>query len=99
VFGLWGALLLINRRLGRDTRGLLAMIAINGVIGFVPGWNIAWQGHLGGLLTGALCGGVLAYTPATQRRPLHAAGLAVVAGLLLVIVVVKLGTAPAGSLA
>ena len=52
VFGLFGAFLVLQRRLGRSAAGMYVIIGINAVIGFViPG--IAWQAHLGGLLTGA----------------------------------------------
>ncbi|WP_285246532.1 rhomboid family intramembrane serine protease [Pseudarthrobacter sp. efr-133-R2A-89] len=82
IFGLFGAMLLVQRQRGGDTRQLWALIAINGVIGFlVP--QIAWQAHLGGLITGGLCAAVLAYTPRGPRQGLiQAAGLAAVVALL-----------------
>ena len=62
IFGLFGALLVVQRQRGGEVRQLLVLIAINGVIGFmVP--QIAWQAHLGGLVTGALSAAVIAYTP------------------------------------
>lgn len=46
VFGLFGALLVLNRHLGRSSTPLYAVLAVNIVFGFVyPG--IAWQAHLG----------------------------------------------------
>jgi membrane associated rhomboid family serine protease len=85
IFGLFGAMLLVQRKRGGETRQLWVLIAINGVIGFlIP--QIAWQAHLGGLITGALCAAVLAYTPRGPRQGLlQAAGL--VAVLVLVIAV------------
>jgi membrane associated rhomboid family serine protease len=82
IFGLFGAMLLVQRQRGGDTRQLWVLIAINGVIGFlVP--QIAWQAHLGGLVTGGLCAAVLAYTPRGPRQGLvQAAGLAAVVVLL-----------------
>ncbi|MFF2346098.1 rhomboid family intramembrane serine protease [Pseudarthrobacter sp. NPDC058119] len=82
IFGLFGAMLLIQRRRGGDTRQLWVLIAINGVIGFlIP--HIAWQAHLGGLITGGLCAAVLAYTPRGRRQGvLQALGLAAVVVLL-----------------
>jgi membrane associated rhomboid family serine protease len=75
-------MLLVQRHRGGDTRQLWILIAINGVIGFVVP-QIAWQAHLGGLVTGALCAAVIAYTPRGPRqRLLHAAGLAAVVLLL-----------------
>ncbi len=56
IFGLMGAFLVIQRRLGGSTTQLYLLLAINLVIGFVPGFNIAWQAHLGGLIVGALVG-------------------------------------------
>lgn len=68
VFGLFGAYLVLNRRLGRSSAGMVVMIAINGVLGFVvPG--IAWQAHLGGLLVGIAAAAVIAYT-GHRRDPL-----------------------------
>ena len=47
VFGLFGAFLVLQRRLGRSAAGMYVVIGINAVLGFViPG--IAWQAHLGG---------------------------------------------------
>jgi membrane associated rhomboid family serine protease len=82
IFGLFGAMLLVQRHRGGDTRQLWVLIAINGVIGFlIP--QIAWQAHLGGLVTGALCAAVLAYTPRGPRQGLiQAAGLVAVFALL-----------------
>jgi membrane associated rhomboid family serine protease len=75
-------MLLVQRHRGGDTRQLWVLIAINGVIGFlIP--QIAWQAHLGGLVTGGLCAAVLAYTPRGPRQGLfQAAGLVAVLALL-----------------
>ncbi|MFZ0159411.1 MAG: rhomboid family intramembrane serine protease [Kineosporiaceae bacterium] len=96
VFGVWGAIMVIHRRLGRNNGGMIALLVVNTVIGFVPGLSIAWQAHLGGLITGALAGAVLAYAPPARRSVLHPAGLAAIAVLLLVLVLAKVATVPAG---
>ena len=96
VFGLFGAWFVVNRRLGRDTTAIVGLVVINGVIGFVfP--SIAWQAHLGGLVTGLLITAVFAYLP-RDRAPLRWAGLAAVAVLLLAVVAVRTQTLPEGSL-
>ncbi len=60
VFGLFGAFLVLQRRLGRSAAGMYVVIGINAVIGFViPG--IAWQAHLGGLITGAVAAAAIGY--------------------------------------
>lgn len=56
VFSLFGALLVIGLHLGANMTGLFVLLGINLVIGFVPGFNIAWQAHVGGAAVGALVG-------------------------------------------
>ncbi|MHC6223000.1 rhomboid family intramembrane serine protease [Arthrobacter sp. MMS24-S77] len=89
IFGLFGALLVVQSRRGGDTRQLWILIAINGAIGFlVPG--IAWQAHLGGLVTGALSAAVIAFAPRGPRQALlQTAGMAVVAGILVLATILR----------
>ena len=54
IFGIVAAFFVIQRRMGVNNRVLLIVLAINLVAGFIPGLNISWQAHVGGLLTGAL---------------------------------------------
>jgi membrane associated rhomboid family serine protease len=91
VFGLLGAFFVVNRRLGRDSGGLIVLLVINLAYGFlVP--NIDWRAHLGGLVTGALCAAVIAYAPNDKRRnAVQVAGFVVV--LLVVAAVVVWRTA------
>ena len=90
VFGLLGAYLVINRRLGLSNTPVLVLLAINLVYGFlVP--NIDWRAHLGGLLTGSLVAAVIAYAPQQRRGLVQAVGIGVV--LLLVLAVVAWRTA------
>lgn len=66
IYGLFGGLFVVARKLGYDARGVLWLIGINAVLTFVvPG--ISWQGHLGGLLTGAVVAGIFAYAPPKNR--------------------------------
>ena len=50
IFGLLGAFLVIQRRLGGNATQLLILVGINLVIGFIPGFNIAWQARMTELL-------------------------------------------------
>lgn len=97
VFGLFGAFLVLQRRLGRSASAMYVTIGINAVLGFtIP--SIAWQAHLGGLVVGVLCALVIAYT---GRRPeqgvgtqtasfaQHWVGLAGITVVLVVLTVVK----------
>ena len=81
VFGLFGAVLVVLRRLGRSAGGIVGVIVVNGVLSFVlPG--VAWQAHLGGLVTGALLGAAFAYAPqGRQKRVSVLASVVVVAAL------------------
>lgn len=101
IFGLFAALVVVNRRLGRDTGGIVGIILINAVIGFVPSFNIAWQAHLGGLITGALVAAVLARRPepgASGRNTAQLVGLAGVLVLLVVLTFAKAAIVPTGLL-
>ncbi len=96
VFGLWGAMLVLERRMNRSTGGIIGLLVINGVLGFMPGLSIAWQAHLGGLITGVLVGLVYAYTPAERRKALHPAGIAAILVLLVALIAIKVSMVPAG---
>lgn len=88
VFGLFGALFIIQRKRGGDVRQIVVLIAINAVLGFVVP-NISWQAHLGGLLTGAACAAVIAYAPRGERQArvqwLGLVGVVVLLGLLTIL--------------
>ena len=53
VFGLFGALAIVGKRIGADTRSIYVIIAINFAIGFVLG-GVDWKAHLGGLVGGVI---------------------------------------------
>jgi membrane associated rhomboid family serine protease len=83
VFGLFAAVLVLSRRLGRDVGGIVTVIAMNLVLSFVL-VHVSWQAHVGGLLTGAGLAAVYAHAPAGKRR---AWAVAAVAGFGVVYVV------------
>jgi membrane associated rhomboid family serine protease len=88
VFGLFGVYLVVNRVLKRSNTAMFGTLAINAAFGFLyPG--IAWQAHLGGLLTGIACAGAVAAFRAKERRGLQWAGFAAVTALLVVLTVGK----------
>ena len=47
------------------------LLGINLVIGFVPGFNVAWQAHLGGLIGGALVGLIYVETRKRSQQALQ----------------------------
>lgn len=73
VFGLFGALLVLQRSFGADSSGLFAVIAINLAFGFMPGMNISWQAHVGGLVMGLLLSGAFVLTNKRLRARLEKA--------------------------
>lgn len=86
VFALFGALLVIGLHLGANMTGLFVLLGINLVIGFVPGFNIAWQAHLGGAAVGALVGLIILRTPKRSQRVWQILLLSALALLLLAVV-------------
>jgi membrane associated rhomboid family serine protease len=85
VFGLLGAFFIVNRRLGRDTSGLLVLVAINFAFGFIAP-NIDWRAHLGGLITGALVAAAMVYAPRSWRTAVQVGGSCVVLLAILALV-------------
>jgi membrane associated rhomboid family serine protease len=68
IFGLFGALLILRRRVGIEASGLLVLIGLNLFISFaVP--NISWQAHIGGLITGTVVALGLEAGNRVKRRP------------------------------
>ena len=88
VFGLLGAFLVVNRKLRRDTSGVLVLLAINFVFGFIAE-GIDWRAHLGGLVAGALCALGLVYAPRERRALVQTAGLTLVLAGVLVVVALR----------
>lgn len=85
IFGLLGAIFIIQRKLGGNTTQLLVVIALNLAIGFLPGTNIAWEAHVGGLVAGAAV--ALVYLR-TRRRDQQRQQVLLVAGIALALIVI-----------
>ncbi|MDJ0312051.1 rhomboid family intramembrane serine protease [Arthrobacter sp. H35-D1] len=94
VFGLFGALFVVQKKRGGDLRQIIVLLLINAAIGFIVP-NIAWQAHLGGLIAGVLCTVAIAYAPAKNRVLVQWGGIAAVAALLVVLTMYKVSTFPA----
>lgn len=71
IFGLFGALIVIGRHIGANIAGIAIILAVNLAIGFIPGFNVSWQAHVGGLVVGALVGLIYARTRSVRRRALQ----------------------------
>lgn len=88
IFGLFGALLVIGRHLGANIAGIAIVLGINLVIGFLPGFNVSWQAHVGGLVVGLAVGFIFTRTRAVRQRGLQIAFLAGVAVALLALLLI-----------
>ncbi|MGW1953623.1 rhomboid family intramembrane serine protease [Streptomyces sp. NPDC001920] len=67
VFGLFGATAVLMRRLNQDMRPIIALLAINLILTFSPGFNISWQAHIGGLVAGVITGYAMVHAPRRHR--------------------------------
>ncbi|MCA2229066.1 rhomboid family intramembrane serine protease [Nonomuraea aurantiaca] len=85
IFGLFGAVFVVGRKLNMDVRGIAVLIAINLAITFLVS-GISWTGHIGGLITGSVLAGALAYAPKSNRTLWQV--LTVVGALAILVVLV-----------
>ena len=88
IFGLFGAWFVVAKRLRLDSRWIVTIIGLNLVLGFVV-HGIAWQAHLGGLLSGALLTAAYAYAPRENRALIQGAATVAVVGVLLLAVLLR----------
>jgi membrane associated rhomboid family serine protease len=88
VFGLMGALLVLALKVRGNVQGVLIWLGLNVAYTFL-GTGISWQGHLGGLVGGAVIAAILAYAPRENRGRVQALGLAGFGVLLCVLIAVR----------
>jgi membrane associated rhomboid family serine protease len=91
IYGLFGAWFVVSRRLRLDTRGIVALIAINLAFSFYFRGTIAWQDHIGGLLTGALLTAAYAYAPRRYRAATQVLATAAVVTALVIAIAIRNG--------
>lgn len=87
VFGLFGAMVVVQRRLGRALGPVAGVLVVNLALGFFV-QGIAWQAHLGGMVGGLLVAAALAYAPRERRALVQWGAIALVVVLLVVLAVV-----------
>jgi len=98
IFGLFGAWFVVSRRLRLDTRGIVVLIAINLALGFFFHSFIAWQAHIGGLLTGALLTAAYAYAPRRNRAAFQIGATVLMVVIIAIAVAVRSTQLTSGSL-
>lgn len=93
VFGMFGAVFVVGRKLNLDVRGIGLIIALNLAITFVlpaiSGVRISWTGHVGGLVTGTLLALALVYAPKANRARVQWLAIAGALALMVVLVLVR----------
>jgi len=88
IFGLFGAWFVLSRRLHLDSRAIVFLIVLNLAISFaVP--SIAWQDHVGGLITGAVLTAAYAYAPRKRRTLIQVGATVVILAALVIAVLVR----------
>jgi membrane associated rhomboid family serine protease len=87
IFGMFAAYWVLARRVRADTSAITGTIVLNLIISVTfPG--ISLWGHLGGLITGALVGAVLAFSP-PRRWQIQLAGTVAIAAILVVATLIR----------
>ncbi|MDY5128456.1 rhomboid family intramembrane serine protease [Actinotignum urinale] len=68
IFGIFAAYAVDIRKNGGKATLILIVMGYNLVISFIPGLNISWQGHIGGLIAGAIIMALLVLRPVKQSK-------------------------------
>ncbi|WP_449281923.1 rhomboid family intramembrane serine protease [Leucobacter sp.] len=75
IFGVLAATLVAFKAARVNITSLAVLIAINFGIGLIPGANISWQAHLGGMVVGAITMWLLLATRGPRRKTQRIIGL------------------------
>jgi len=86
IFGLMGALVVVAVKVKADLRQILFWLGLNLVFTFYNTGSISWQGHLGGLLGGALTAAIIVYAPRKRREVIQWTGIVLVLVVALVVI-------------
>ena len=88
IFGLFGAWFVVSKRLRVDARAIVFLIVLNLALGFAVS-GIAWQAHVGGLLTGGLLTAAYAYAPRRHRALVQGGATLVVVAVIVIAVLTR----------
>jgi membrane associated rhomboid family serine protease len=89
IFGLFGATAVLMRRLNYDMRPVIALLVINLIFTFSPGFNISWQAHIGGLVAGVVTGYAMVHAPRERRALIQYGTSALVLALVVVMTLLR----------
>jgi membrane associated rhomboid family serine protease len=88
IFGLFGALLVVGRKLRLNIQPIALTIGLNLVLTFSMS-GISWQAHIGGLVAGAALGAAWAYAPRANRTAIQIGSSIALAAVLVVMVILR----------
>ncbi|GAA4065626.1 rhomboid family intramembrane serine protease [Streptomyces shaanxiensis] len=89
IFGLFGATAVLMRRLNYDMRPIIALLVINLIFTFSPGFNISWQAHIGGLVAGVIIGYAMVHAPRRRRALVQYGTCALVLAVIVLVTVLR----------
>ncbi len=88
IFGLVGALAVVVLKVGGQVQAVLFFVGLQLVFTFaVPG--ISWQGHIGGLIGGALVGVAMVHAPRQHRALVQWTATGLVLAVALAVIVAQ----------
>jgi membrane associated rhomboid family serine protease len=88
IFGLMGALAVMALKVRGQVQSVLMWIGLNLVFTFTVS-GISWQGHIGGLVGGAVIGAAMVYAPRSNRSLVQWAVTGVVLAISVVLIAAK----------
>jgi membrane associated rhomboid family serine protease len=89
LFGLIAGLIIVLHKLKQDFRQILLWLGLNVLITAIMWRSISWQGHLGGLIGGAIVAALLVYLPKKHRDTTQWVTLGAYAVVLIALIVVR----------
>ncbi|WP_217243032.1 rhomboid family intramembrane serine protease [Streptomyces sp. AC555_RSS877] len=89
IFGLFGATAVLMRRQNYDLRPIIALLVINLIFTFNPGFNISWQAHIGGLVAGLITGYAMVHAPRKRRALIQYGTCALVLAVVMVMTILR----------
>ncbi|MFI6683009.1 rhomboid family intramembrane serine protease [Streptomyces sp. NPDC050485] len=89
IFGLFGAMAVLMRRMKYDMRPVIGLLVVNLILTFNPWMGIAWQAHVGGLAAGVLVGIGMVHAPANRRALVQWGSCVLVLAVSVVLVVMR----------
>ncbi|HEY0869500.1 MAG TPA: rhomboid family intramembrane serine protease [Acidothermaceae bacterium] len=88
IFGLFGALLVVGRKLRLNIQPIAVTIGLNLVLTFSLA-GISWQAHIGGLVAGAALAAAWAYAPRPSRTAIQIGSSIALIAVMVVAVVLR----------